>query len=331
MDHTSVFLRKFLYDEGIDPDLRRLIHTISVGGKYISALLQAANRKMAGTQNTSAEDQLEVDKQADIILKDMITSLDYVHDYASEEQEKSITTTHKKPKFSVSVDPLDGSSLIDVNLAVGTIVGIYPSEELINKGRYIQASLYILYGPLTTLVYTSGKGVHEFVLCPEGEFVLTKSNIRMKDRGSIYSPGGLRSEWIESHRNFIDDLVITDYKLRYSGGLVPDFNQILMKGGGLFSYPALKKSPEGKLRLLFELYPLAFLCEQAGGKATNGTQNILDLTLEKLHQRSPVYIGSKHEVEKAASYHMPAKAVKAAKTVKAPKAPKPLKAPKASS
>lgn len=302
MDHTSVFLRKFLYDEGIDPDLRRLIHTISVAGKYISALLKAANRKMAGTQNTSAEEQLEVDKQADIILKDMITSLDYVYDYASEEQETSIKTAHKNPKFSVSVDPLDGSSLIDVNLAVGTIVGIYPAEKLIDTGRHMLASLYILYGPLTTLVYTSGKGVHEFVLCPEGEFVLTQSHIRMKEKGSIYSPGGLRSEWLEAHRNFIDDLVVTDYKLRYSGGLVPDFNQILMKGGGLFSYPALQKSPQGKLRLLFELYPLAFICEQAGGRATNGQENILDIRLERLHQRAPIYIGSRHEVEKARTY-----------------------------
>jgi fructose-1,6-bisphosphatase I len=302
MNHTSIFLRKFLYDEGIDPDLRRLIHTISVASKYISSLLKAANRQMAGTQNTSAEDQLEVDKQSDIILKDMITSLDYVHDYASEEQETSIKTPHKNPKFSVSVDPLDGSSLIDVNLAVGTIVGIHPAEKLINTGRHMMAALYILYGPLTTLVYTSGKGVHEFVLCPEGEFVLTKSHIRMKDKGSIYSPGGLRSEWITPHRDFIDDLVTTGYKLRYSGGLVPDFNQILMKGGGLFSYPALEKAPQGKLRLLFELYPLAFICEQAGGMATDGTTPILDLTLEKLHQRAPIYIGSRHEVERAASW-----------------------------
>lgn len=302
MNHNSVFLRKFLYDEGIDPDLRRLIHTISVAGKYISALLQAANRKAAGTQNASAEDQLEADKQADIILRDMIVALDYVYDYASEEQAKPVRTQHKNPKFSVAVDPLDGSSLIDVNLAVGTIVGIYPAEELVDNGRQIVASLYILYGPLTTLVYTTGKGVHEFVLCPEGEFVLAQSNIQMKDKGKIYSPGGLRTDWTPAHRQFIDDLIATDYKLRYSGGLVPDFNQILMKGGGLFAYPALKDTPEGKLRLLFELYPLAFLCEQAGGMATDGLLPTLDIPLKKLHQRAPIYIGSRHEVEKAKEY-----------------------------
>jgi len=302
MNHTSIFLRKFLYDEGIDPDLRRLLHTISVAGKYISALLQAANRKAAGTSNASAEEQLEVDKQADVILHDMITALDYVHDYASEEQAKPVRTQHLKPKFSVSVDPLDGSSLIDVNLAVGTIVGVYPADELVDSGRNMLAALYILYGPLTTLVYTTGKGVHEFVLCPEGEFVLAQANIRLKDKGSIYSPGGLRTDWTAEHRQYIDDLILTDYKLRYSGGLVPDFNQILIKGGGLFSYPALKNNPEGKLRLLFELYPLAFICEQAGGLATNGTEPILGIQLNKLHQRAPIYIGSKYEVEKAKAY-----------------------------
>lgn len=302
MDHTSIFLRKFLYDEGIDPDLRRLIHTVSVASKYISALLMAANRKSSNTRNASAEDQLEVDKRSDIILYDMITALDYVGEYASEEQEKAIQTGHPKGKFSVSVDPLDGSSLIDVNLAVGTIVGIHDCKKLIDSGRHMLAAIYILYGPLTTLVYTSGKGVHEFVLSPEGEFVLTQRDIRMKDKGSIYSPGGLRTDWTDAHRQYIDDLVMTDYKLRYSGGLVPDFNQIIMKGGGLFSYPALKDKPEGKLRLLFELYPLAFLCEQAGGLATNGLENILDIKLEKIHQRAPIYIGSKNEVEKAKAY-----------------------------
>lgn len=302
MDHTSILLRKFLYDEGIDADLRRLIHTASVAGKYISALLKAANRKAASTTNASAEKQLEVDKQADLILRDMITALDYVREYASEEQEKSIQTEHKTPKYSVSVDPLDGSSLIDVNLAVGTILGVHSCEPLIDSGRHIHAALYILYGPLTTLVYTTGKGVHEFVLNPEGEFVLSQSHIKMKDAGKIYSPGGLRTDWTEEHRQYIDDLIMTDYKLRYSGGLVPDFNQILMKGGGLFSYPALKNNPEGKLRLLFELYPLAFLAEQAGGRATNGTVNILDLRLKEIHQRAPIYIGSKTEVDKAAEY-----------------------------
>ena len=301
MDHKSVFLRKFLYDEGIDPDLRRLLHTVSVAGKYISSLLNAANRKMAGTRNSSAEDQLEVDKQADIILQEMVTALDYVGEYASEEQEKVIDA-HPKGKFSVSVDPLDGSSLIDVNLAIGTIVGVYPCEQLIDSGRHVLASLYILYGPLTTLVFTTGNGVHEFVLCPEGEFVLSQRDIKMKNKGSIYSPGGLRSEWTPEHTRYIDDLIHTDYKLRYSGGLVPDFNQLMMKGGGLFSYPALRDKPEGKLRLLFELYPLAFLCEQAGGMATNGYENILDIKLEKIHQRAPIYIGSKSEVEKAKEY-----------------------------
>lgn len=295
MDHKSVMLRKFLYDEGIDADLRRLIHTISVAGKYISARLKAANRKMSNTTNISDEVQLEIDKQADILIFEMIEHLDYVVSYASEEQDEEVLTPHKKPKYSVCVDPLDGSSLIDVNLAVGTIVGIFETPP-IKTGRQMVASFYILYGPLTTLVYTSGNGVHEFVLNPEGEFVLSQKNIMMKEKGNIYSPGGLRSDWLEWHRGFISELLDLNYKLRYSGGLVPDFNQILMKGGGIFSYPALKGKMAGKLRLLFELYPLAFLCEQAGGEAIDGSNTILDVPLNELHQRAPIYIGSKSEI-----------------------------------
>ena len=132
--------------------------------------------------------------------------------------------------------------------------------------------------------------------------MLSQTNIQMKPEGKIYSPGGLRTDWTPEHRQYIDDLISTGYKLRYSGGLVPDFNQILMKGGGMFSYPGLMKQPEGKLRLLFELYPLAFICEQAGGMATNGNANILDLPLTEIHQRAPIYIGSQSEVEKAKSY-----------------------------
>ncbi len=159
--------------------------------------------------------------------------------------------------------------------------------------------MYVLYGPLTTLVYTAGKGTHEFIHDPAGNFVLSTESIRMNEKGSIYSPGGMRSEWTPEHERYIHALEQNDYKLRYSGGFVPDINQILLKRGGIFSYPALKDAPKGKLRLLFELQPMAFIIEQSGGAAIDGTTPILDLVPESLDQRSPVYIGSKHEVELA--------------------------------
>ena len=127
------------------------------------------------------------------------------------------------------------------------------------------AALYITYGPLITMVYSAGNGAHEFVLNREGEYVLSEENLMMDERGSIYSPGGLRKDYTENHLKYLEYLEAGGYKLRYSGGFVPDINQILIKRGGIFTYPALKKSPRGKLRLLFELQPMAFIIEQAGG------------------------------------------------------------------
>jgi len=164
------------------------------------------------------------------------------------------------------------------------------------------AALYITYGPLITMVYSAGKGTHEFVLNREGEYVLSQENIRLKERGSLYSPGGLRKDCTEKHLKYLEYLEAEGYKLRYSGGFVPDINQVLVKGGGIFTYPALKKSPRGKLRLLFELQPMAFIIEQAGGIATNGAEEILSVRVEDLEQRCPIYIGSRFEVEKAKEF-----------------------------
>ncbi len=164
------------------------------------------------------------------------------------------------------------------------------------------AALYITYGPLITMIYSAGKGVHEFVLDREGEYVLSEENIRLNERGSIFSPGGLRRDWTESHRRYIDKLEMDGYKLRYSGGFVPDINQVIIKRGGIFTYPALKKAPQGKLRLLFELQPMAYIVEQAGGMAIDGKEDILALKISSVDQRSPIYIGSRREVAMAREF-----------------------------
>ena len=165
---------------------------------------------------------------------------------------------------------MDGSSLVDTNLAIGTIIGIHKNSIFDCGKNSMVAALYITYGPLITMIYSAGKGVHEFVLDREGEYVLSEENIRLNERGSIFSPGGLRKDWTDNHHRYIDKLEADGYKLRYSGGFVPDINQVIIKRGGLFTHPALKKSPQGKLRLLFELQPMAFIVEQAGGMATDG-------------------------------------------------------------
>ena len=303
-DYTKfcIDLRRHMWMAGVEMELRRLIWQIAVTGKYISAKIHESNRKLAGFKNIYGEEQLSLDRSADIILKNQLQFSGFVREYASEEQDAVIHIGKGSEKYFVTADPLDGSSLVDSNLAIGTIIGIHNGSMMGDGRDTIVAALYITYGPLITMVYSAGKGTHEFVLNREGEYVLSQENIRLKKRGYIYCLGGLRKDWTQAHLQFVEYLEAEGYKLRYSGGFVPDINQLLIKNGGVFTYPALKKNPNGKLRLLFELQPMAFLMEQAGGSATDGKKNILDIPVDDIGQRSPIYIGSHFEVEKARAF-----------------------------
>lgn len=303
-DYTKfvVDLRRHMWMAGVEMELRRLIWQIAVTGKYISAKIHESNRKLAGLRNVYGEEQLALDRSADEILKNQLHHSGFVRQYASEEQEAIVEIGQGNGKYFVTADPLDGSSLVDTNLSIGTIIGIHRETFLTEGARSMVAALYITYGPLITMVYSAGKGTHEFVLNREGEYVLSQENIRLNEQGSIYSLGGLRKEWTDGHRRFVEFLEDQGYKLRYSGGFVPDINQVLIKKGGVFTYPALKKNPRGKLRLLFELQPMAFIITQAGGMATDGRRDILSIPVEELDQCSPVYIGSSFEIQKAAEF-----------------------------
>ena len=204
--------------------------------------------------------------------------------------------------YSVAYDPLDGSSLVDVNLAVGTIVSIYQGPELLQPGRNQVAALYILYGPRVSLVYTVGDGVHEFTMNQLMEYTLSREDITMQPSGDIYSPGGQRNKYVPGIEQYVQYLEGKGAKLRYSGGFVPDINQILMKGKGVFMYPMLQGVPNGKLRILYELNPMAFIIENAGGSASDGRRRILDIPPEGLDQRAPVFIGCKEDVAKAVEF-----------------------------
>lgn len=315
MSTQSMNLRAHLSANGVEEELRRIIAHLADSAKYISYRMGEANRKLAGTLNTFGEEQLELDVMSDSILMQRLrheTSFE-IKEFASEEQNTVLelhTSVAGKGRYSIAADPLDGSSLVDVNLAVGTIIGIHAGPIRSPKpGREsMVAAMYVLYGPLTTLVYTARTGdkgiggVHEFVMDPTGNFVLANENIRMKSKGNIYSPGGLKSHWLPEHAEFVGSLEKDGYKLRYSGGFVPDINQVLMKRGGVFTYPELTDAPNGKLRLLFELQPMALLVTQAGGKAIDGKVDILDMILNDIDQRAPIYIGSKSEIDRAKQY-----------------------------
>jgi fructose-1,6-bisphosphatase I len=303
-DYTKVTfdLRRHMWVAGVEEELRRLIWQIGVVGKYISAQIRESNRKLAGFTNIYGENQLSLDRSTDEILRNHLQFSGFVRQYASEELDNVLTLSESEGGYIVTADPVDGSSLVDSNLTLGTIIGIHRENMFTTGARSLVAALYITYGPLITMIYSAGKGTHEFVLNREGEYVLSQENITLRDKGDIYSPGGLRKDWNDRHRQFIDSLEEEGYKLRYSGGFVPDINQLIIKKGGLFTYPALLKSPQGKLRLLFELQPMAFLVSQAGGLATDGFTDILSLEVKSLEQRAPIYIGSRWEVNKAREY-----------------------------
>ena len=303
-DYTKnlIDLRRHMWLEGVEVELRRLIWQIAVVGEYISAKIHESNRKLAGFQNVYGDEQLALDRISDDIMRNKLQFSGFVREYASEELEDIVKIGTGKEKYIVTADPLDGSSLVDSNLAIGTIIGIHKDSVLDIGRKTMVAALYITYGPLITMIYSAGKGAHEFVLDREGEYILSQENIMLKEKGSIFSPGGLRRDWMPEHLKFVEQLEKDGYKLRYSGGFVPDINQILIKKGGVFTYPALKKSPQGKLRLLFELQPMAFIMEQAGGLATDGNQDILSIKIENVNQLSPIYIGSVTEVQMAKKF-----------------------------
>lgn len=210
--------------------------------------------------------------------------------------------------YALMVDPIDGSSNIDVNGIIGSIFSVYEIDQttiysqedaLRRRGHDQVAAGYVMYGPSTMLVYTARDGVHSFVLNNEiGEFILHRTMIRMPEQGKIFSANlGYYGQWNTSIQQFTDNFMAADtaYTMRYSGALLADFHQILHQGG-VYYYPATDDQPDGKLRLLYECAPLALIAEQAGGIATDGTQNILDIQPQAIHDRTPLIIGSPHEV-----------------------------------
>ncbi|NEO03389.1 MAG: fructose-1,6-bisphosphatase, partial [Moorea sp. SIO3I7] len=216
-------------------------------------------------------------------------------------------------RYTLLYDPIDGSSNIDTNLNVGSIFSIRKQEgddldgearDLLQNGHKQIAAGYVLYGPSTILVYSIGTGVHAFTLDPSlGEFILSKENIEVPEHGPVYSTNeGNFWQWEESIRDYIRYVHRHEgYTARYGGALVGDFHRILYQGG-VFLYPGTVKKPEGKLRLLYESSPLAFLIEQAGGAASTGTEDILDTVPKTLHARTPLIIGSKEDVALVKSF-----------------------------
>jgi len=293
-------LNAHLYHVSKTPDdLRHLILDISRAAKYISYAIQTTEAGLAGTTNQFGEDQVKLDVLSDRIIEDHLRESRLVASFACEERPEVVDLDPKAP-YSVAFDPLDGSSLVDVNFAIGSIFGIYKGKSVLGRKPKEQvAALYVLYGPRTILIYSTGEGVHEFLLNDVGEFILLHEYLGVADDAKNFSPGNLRGvDETKGYRDVVETSLTSKLTLRYSGCMVADVHHIFSKGQGLFTFPASAKYPTGKLRLAFECGPFAFLAEQAGAAASDGKSRILDLTIETVDQRCPLIIGSKNDVKK---------------------------------
>lgn len=292
----------FLRERGVDSNVRSLLYHLARGVKYINFSIRAGNTGKVGSENSSGEEQVALDVLADQLILDELRKSELCDCVASEEQVACTDVSGPRGKYFVAYDPLDGSSLIDTNLAVGSIFGIWENSEVLEKPveNGMLAACFAVYGPRITFVISiKGKGTHEFELNDVGEFILTEADITVAPETKYFAPGNLRAYAQDPKYKAVTDFWLAEQrKLRYSGGMVPDLNHILAKGNGIFSYPADNENTNGKLRLLFECAPMAFVFEEAGGAALNQAGGrILDTIVTDYHQRTPIFIGSKKEVE----------------------------------
>ncbi|MDO9326602.1 MAG: class 1 fructose-bisphosphatase [Methanoregula sp.] len=291
-----MILKDFLINAGTEKNLMELLLFLGKQAQQVKKGFFCSIRKTPAdetTKNMYGEEQMALDMFADDVFISGLQKARLVRYIATEEQHKIIEVDDPKNDFGVVIDPLDGSSLIDVNLCTGSIIGIYPGHVL-EKGATMIAALYILYGPLTTLTFTTGKGVHEFVLDESGEFFLRHQDLKIPE-GKIYAPGALRRDYSPAHTRWIEKLEHDGYKLRFSGCFVADVHQILHKGG-VFTYPGFKGRENGKLRLLYEANPMGMIIHEAGGAISDGKSDIRLIMPKGIDQVTPIYVGGKEEI-----------------------------------
>jgi fructose-1,6-bisphosphatase I len=325
-DFTTLTRHVLSQSGGFSPaayDLSLLMGRIALAGKMIGRHLSQAGLTadalgVTGEINIQGEAVKKMDQYANRIFIRAFEQSGLVCRLASEEMEKPYYIPENCPigRYTLLFDPIDGSGNIDTNLAVGTIFSIRQQEgndeteealDLLQSGHKQVGAGYILYGSSTMFVYSIGKGVHAFTLDPSlGEFILSTTNIQIPSHGSTYSINeGNFWQWDEGMREYIRYVhKQSGYSARYSGALVADIHRILFQGG-VFIYPGSQENPDGKLRLLYESAPLAYLVTQAGGKATTGSQDIMDVVPKKLHARTPLIIGSPEDVDLVLSFSQP--------------------------
>lgn len=326
MDKVITIERHILQQQQMYPQatgaLTSVLYDIALAGKMIARETTRAALEeilgLTGRLNVQGEEVAKLDDYANAAIVRLNQFTGRLAVMGSEEVGDIIPIPDEYPtgRYVLLFDPLDGSSNIDYSVSIGTIFSILrrqspegergTAEDCLQPGRNIVAAGYILYGPSTMMVYSAGNGVHGFTLDQTvGEFLLTHPNIKMPAKPKFYSVNqGYERYWSREIQEFTNTLQARNLSLRYIGSLVADFHRNLL-GGGIFYYPADTRDPKlpyGKLRLLYEASPLSFLAEQAGGKASDGKRPILEIEPEKLHQRTPLFIGNRELVELAEAY-----------------------------
>jgi fructose-1,6-bisphosphatase I len=305
-------------------ELTGLFQQIALASKIIASKVSRAGLAgmlgLTGDMNVQGEFVQKLDEFANDTLVSCVETGGYVCVMGSEEVEEPVPVPKEFPtgKYVLLFDPLDGSGNIDINASIGTIFSIYRRkssegpgtlDDLLQPGRDIVGAGYVIYGSSNMVVYSTGHGVHGFTLDPSiGEYFLSHENIRMPKRGEIYSINeGYQSRWAPGVKGWCEwikspsDDGTRPYRLRYIGAMVADFHRTLLRGG-IFAYPSDSKNASGKLRLLYEAAPMAFLAEAAGGSASDGAMSIREVMPTCLHQRTPLYIGSRDDVQDAIEF-----------------------------
>jgi fructose-1,6-bisphosphatase I len=324
IDSKIITIERFLLDTQPDyarGELTGILYDLALAAKIIAAQTRRAGLLgilgFADNINIQGEEQHKLDVFADDVIIRLTQRSGRLCALVSEEREDRITIPpqYKKGSYILVFDPLDGSSNIDTNISIGTIFGIYRTldeskrgclEDCLQPGKNLVAAGYMLYGTSTMMVYSAGKGVHGFTLDPSwGEFILSHENIRFPDTPAYFSFNhaitNRLSPSLTAYINWLRNLQSPILTHRYVGSMVADFHRNLIHGG-VFGYPSAPTKPDGKIRLLYEAAPLAFLAEQAGGHGSDGQQSLLEIKPTSIHQRVPVFIGNRFLVEKAQAF-----------------------------
>ncbi|WP_435335546.1 class 1 fructose-bisphosphatase [Haloarchaeobius sp. TZWWS8] len=276
-----------------DSTVDEILETVAAAAPEIRRGLVGRRSKVDG-ENPSGEQQAEADVWADRLLEEWLLDIDGVGAYASEERE-GIVESEDGDGLSITCDPLDGSSNLKPNAAMGTIVGVYEGG-LPAPGTDLVASAFVLYGPITTMTVARDETVVEYEIDSDGEMRVIREGLTLPDDPTVFGFGGRVPDWTTEFESYAREIE-RELKLRYGGAMISDVNQVLTYGG-IFAYPGLQSHPDGKLRLQFEGIPIANIVEAAGGASSDGERSLLDVEPTELHQRVPVHVGNETLIER---------------------------------